>query len=182
MSERPNPDNDEELDRPCLEECIPGLADAQTCHEKADALLRAIADPSITDAEDDIDLIVDNAFYALIHIDDLPDHTVDVMQSLLAYKDHIDQSHGNQMKACDVLAHMGERAKKCLPTLHDNLPLAESDHDADKALALRSARAIWKISGDPTCAMEVTHRLLQGEEDWIVNHAQRILDEIGSHK
>ena len=180
MSQMPKPEPEEKSERPCLEECIPGLADAETWHEKADALLAAIADPSIIDAEDDFDLIVDDAFYALMHIDDLPDHTVDVMQSLLVYEDHIDSSHSNKMKACDVLAYMGERAKTCLSTLHGNLSLAESDDGFDKTLALRSARAIWKISCDPKCAVEVASRLLQDEEDWIANHAQSILAEIDS--
>ena len=113
------------MHRPCLEECVPGLTDAQTWHEKADALLRVIAEPSIIDVENDFDLIVDDAFAALCSIPDLPDHAVYVMQEILNYEDHIDLSHSNQMYACDVLACMGAKAKSCLPTLHKNLLLAD---------------------------------------------------------
>ena len=167
-----------EKDRPALEERIPGLADAQTWHEKADALLRVIGDPSVIDDEDDCDLIVDHAFVALSNIPDLPDKTVDVMQEILTYEDHVDLSRSNQMYSCDVLAHLGERAERCLPTLRKNLLLAESNSNSDKALALRSARAIWKISGDPQPVERIASMLLRDEEDWIASHAQSLLDEV----
>lgn len=84
------------------------------------------------------------------------------------------------MAAIDLLAHMGVQAKPAFATLIDLLPLVESDRDSDKLLALRAARARWKITGDSEPALEVAEKSADDEEPWLSIHAADLLSGVDS--
>ena len=100
------------------------------------------------------------------------------MRAILADEDDSDLVFNRKVAACEVLAHMGPQAKPALATLIDLLPLAESDRDSKRWLALRAARAVWKITGDSSPAAEVAGKLAVGEEAWLRIHAAELLGEI----
>jgi len=63
-----------------------------------------------------------------------------------------------------MLAHVGPKAKPALAILNDLLPLAESDREDKWWLALRTARAFWKISGDSSPAVGIAEQMVDGEQ------------------
>lgn len=77
-----------------------------------------------------------------------------------------------------MLAHMGPQAKPALATLNDLLPLVESNRDGDRLLALRTARAVWKITGNSSPAVDVAGKPTEDEEAWLRVHAADLLGEI----
>ena len=102
------------------------------------------------------------------------------MRAILADEDDSDLVLNRKVAACEVLAHMGPQAKPALATLIDLLPLAESDRDSKRWLALRAARAVWKITGDSSPAAEVAGKLAEDDEAWLRIHAAELLHKIGS--
>lgn len=100
------------------------------------------------------------------------------MLAILADMDDSDHVLTRKVAAIDVLAHMGPQAKPAFAILNDLLPLAESDRDIEQWLALRAARAVWKISGDSKRALEIAEKLAEDEEAWLRVHAADLLGEI----
>lgn len=158
-----------------LEDCIPALATAHSDEEDVAALLAVIADPSLVEGHEDVDLVLDASLVALLDYDELPDRTIDVLLTILAAEEDDDVTLVKKMAACDVLASMNERASAAIPVLVDLLPLDESDRDFERWLALRAARAIWNISGDPQPAAEVARKLAEDEQEWLTIHAENLL-------
>lgn len=153
--------------------------EAKTDDLKINTLLDLLS--SGFDNDSDLDAVRDAALHHLLRFPRLPDHTVEIMLSIIADEDDSDLVLTRKMAACDVLGHMGQQAETSLPTLNDLLPLAESKHDFKRWLALRAARAVWKITGDSAPALEVASKILDDEEQfWLVIHAQELLREIGS--
>jgi len=159
------------------------FADLQPCQphtndEKIAALLDLLAGGFEGDA--DLDVVRDAALHHLLRFQQLPERTIGIMQVILADEDDSDLALNRKVAACDVLAHIGPKAKPALAILNDLLPLVESDWDSDRWLALRAARAVGKISGDSEPAMEVAARLAEDEEAWLRVHANDLLREIDS--
>lgn len=163
-----------------LEDLIPALATAKSDDEEIEALLDAIADPSLIVGHEDIDLVLDASLVALLDYDELPDRAIDLTLGILSAEEDDDVALVRKMAAADVLGHMGGQSSVAIPVLNGLLLFASSERDFERWLALRAARALWKITGDPNPAVEVATRLLQDREEWLVVHAQNLLGEIGS--
>lgn len=151
-----------------------------TDDDRISALLGVLADPSSFTGDEDMDLVRDSALCALLQFPKLPERTVEIVLSILADNHDSDLTLTRKMAACDVLGHMGQQAESSLPTLYDLLPLAESKHDFKRWLAVRAAKAIWKITGDSEPALEVAARLTEDAQFWLVIHAHDLLGEINS--
>lgn len=80
--------------------------------------------------------------------------------------------------ACDQLAELGPAAIEAIPAL---LRCADDVTDIieSRSMRLAAARAIWKITGDPTLSVGVCERLLADRECWYRRHAVELLDDIG---
>lgn len=150
----------------------------QTDEEKIDTLLALLASGFENDA--DLDAVRDAALHHLLRFPRLPERTRGIMQSILDDGDDSELVLTRKVAAIDVLAHMGPQSKTALATLNDLLPLAESDRDDKRWLALRAAKAIWKISGDSSPAMKVASRLADDKEAWLRVHAADLLGEIAT--
>lgn len=150
---------------------------AQTNEQKIDTLLDLLAGGFENDA--DLDVVRDAAILHLLRFALLPDRTTAIMLGILADDDDSDLVLNRKVAACDVLSHMGQQAKPASAALIDLLPLVGSDRDNDKWLALRAARAMWRISGDSSSAMEVAEKMAKDEEAWLRIHAADLLGEIG---
>jgi len=151
---------------------------AQTDDQQIDILLDLLACGFENDA--DLDVVREAALNHLLRFPRLPDRTTAIMLGILADEDDSDLVINRKVVAIDVLAHMGPQAKPALTTLIDLLPLVESDRDSKRWLALRAARAIWKITGDSAPALEVASKMLDDEEAWLMIHATGLLGEIKS--
>ena len=156
-----------------LQPCQP-----QTDDQKIDTLLDLLAGGFENDA--DLDVVREAALSHLLRFPQLPDRTTAIMLGILSDEDDSDLVLTRKMAACDVLAHMGQQAKLALATLIDLLPLVESDRDNDRWLALRAARAMWKITDDSECALEIAEKLTEDEQFWLTIHASDLLSEIDS--
>lgn len=150
---------------------------AQTNEEKIDTLLDLLASGFENDA--DLNAVRDAALHHLLRFPRLPDRTIQVMKTILADEDDSDHVRNRKVAAIDVLAHTGPQAKPAFATLNDLLPLVESDRDSKRWLALRAARAVWKITGDSSLAAEFAAKLAEDEEAWLRIHAAELLAEIG---
>ncbi|MEW4454533.1 hypothetical protein AB1L30_17790 [Bremerella sp. JC817] len=151
---------------------------AQTNEEKFETLLDLLSSGFVNDP--DLDLVRDLALQHLLTFPQLPDRTIDIMRSILADMDDSEPVLNRKVAAIDVLAHMGPQAKPAFATLNGLLPLMESDRDIERSLALRAARAMWKIAGDSELAAEVAGKLVEDEEKWLVVHAAELLGELDS--
>ncbi|MCB9871483.1 MAG: hypothetical protein H6837_16625 [Planctomycetes bacterium] len=100
------------------------------------------------------------------------------MLGILSDEDDSDLVLNRRVAACDVLAHIGQQAKPAFATLNDLLPLVESDRDIERWLALRAARAVWKITGDSSPAADVAGKLAEDEEAWLRIYAAELLGEV----
>lgn len=149
----------------------------QTDDQKINVLLDLLAGGFENDA--DLDVVRDAAIQHLLEFPCLPDRTIEIMLAILSDEDDSDLVLNRKMAAIDVLAQMGPQAKPALATLNDLLPLAESDRDSSRWLALRAARAVWKLSGDSSSAMDIASRLADDVEAWLRVHAADLLGEIG---
>lgn len=161
-----------------LEDVIPALATANSDQVEIEALLDAIADPSLIVGHEDIDLVLDAALVALLDYDELPDRTIDVMLGILAAEEDDDVALVRKMAACNVLASMGEGSERGIPVLVGLIDLHRSEVAFERWLALRAAKAIWKISGNAEPAVEVATPLLRAEF-WLAGHSIGLLVEIG---
>lgn len=149
---------------------------AQTNEQKIDTLLDLLAGGF--EGDEDLDLVRDAALHHLLRFPQLPDRTTAIMLGILADEDDSDLVLNRKVAAIDVLSHMGQQAKPALATLNDLLPLAESDRDNDRWLALRAARAVWKITGDSSPAPDAAGKLAEDEEAWLRVHVAELLGEI----
>lgn len=138
----------------------------QTDEEKIDTLLDLLSSGGF-EGDADLDVVRNSALYHLLRFPRLPDRAIEIMLAILADEDDSDLVLNRKVAAIDVLAQMGPQAKPAFAMLNDLLPLAESDRYNKRWLALRAARAIWKVSGDSSPAMEVASRLAQDEEAWL---------------
>lgn len=157
------------------------FADLQPCQpqsdeQKTDTFLDLLAGGFENDA--DLDVVRDAALQHLLQFPRLPDRTIEIMLAILADEDESDLVLNRKMAAIDVLARIGQQAKPAFATLIDLLPLVGSDRDIERWLALRAARAIWKITGDNQPAAEVASQLVVDEEAWLRIHAAELLGEI----
>lgn len=157
------------------------FADLQPCQphtndEKIAVLLDLLAGGFENDA--DLDVVWDAALQHLLQFPQLPVRTTAIMLGILDDKDNSDLVMSRKVAAIDVLAQMGPQAKPAFATLNDLLPLVESDRDNDRWLALRAARAVWKITGDSAPALEVASNMLDDEEAWLRIHSVGLLGEI----
>ena len=150
----------------------------QTDEGKIDTLLDLLA--SGFEGDPDLDAVRNAALHHLLRFPRLPERTIDIMLAILADEDDSDLVLNRKVAAIDVLAHMGQQAKPALATLYDLLPLAESERDFERRLALRAAKAVWKITGDSEPALEVALKLTEDEQFWLVIHATELLREIDS--
>lgn len=151
-----------------------------TDEDKISALLGVLADPSSFTGDEDMDLVRDSALCGLLQFPKLPERTIEIMLAILADMGDSELVLTRKMAACDVLGHMGQQADASLTTLNDLLPLAESERDFERWLALRAAKAIWKITGDSERVLEAAEKLTEDEQFWLVIHAHELLGEIDS--
>ncbi len=149
---------------------------AQTDDEKIAVLLDLLASGFENDA--DLDAVRDAALHHLLQFSRLPDRTTAIMLGILSDEDESDLVLNRKVAAIDLLAHTGPQAKPAFATLNDLLPLVESDRDSKRWLALRAARAVWKITGDSSPAADVAGKLAEDEEAWLRIHAAELLGEI----
>ncbi len=156
-----------------LQPCQP-----QTDEEKIDTLLDLLAGGFANDA--DLDAVRHAALHHLPRFPRLPDRARQIMLTILTDEDDCDLVLNRKVAAIDVLAHMGPQAKPALTTLIDLLPLVVSDRDNNRWLALRAARAIWKVTGDSELAAEVAGRLAEDDQFWLAIYANELLSEIDS--
>lgn len=152
----------------------------QTDTAKIDALLDLLA--SGFEGDPDLDLVRDSALHHLLRFLRLPARTIEIMLAILADMGDSDLVLTRKMAACDVLGHMGAQAKPAFATLNDLLPLVESERDSKRWLALRAARAIWRISGDSDSATDVARKLTEDELFWLVIHADCLFTDVGLGK
>ena len=157
-----------------LQPCQP-----QTDEEKIETLLDLLSSGGF-EGDPDLDAVRDAAIQHLLEFPCLPDRTTAIMLAILADEDDSDLVLTRKVAAIDVLAHIGPKAKPAFAALIDLLPLAELDRDNDRLLALRAARAIWKIRGDSSLATEVAGKLAVGEEAWLRIHAADLMGEIAT--
>lgn len=150
---------------------------AQTDDQQIDILLDLLACGFENDA--DLDVVREAALNHLLRFPRLPHRTIQIMLSILADENDSDLVISRKVAAIDLLAHMGVQAKPALAILNDLLPIAESKHDFKRWLALRAARALWKITGDNQPAVEVAAKLAEDEEAWLRVHAAELLSEMG---
>ena len=180
-----------------MERCIPGMASSKNGEERIVALLNAIGDPSsvpevLEDGDDEVyrSDVIEWALHDLLTHDALPDHAVTTMQYHLSIPSEESLLYPYcdiQIAACDVLAHMGERAKPALEELQNLLSCSESDNPHECLLSLKAASTIRHISGDSRPAMAVGTELLHSQpisneelEKWtLVVHAAKLLGSIG---
>lgn len=151
----------------------------QTDEEKMNVLLDLLAGGFENDA--DLDAVRDAALHHLLRVPQLPDRTTAIMLGILADMYDSDLVLKRKVAASDVLAHMGPQAKPALATLNDLLPLVESECDSNRWLALRAARAVWKITGDSAPAADVAAKLAEDEKAWLRIHIAELLGEITSN-
>ena len=151
-----------------------------TDEEKISALLDVLAHPSSFTGDEDMDLVRDSALCGLLQFPKLPERTIEIMLFILADEDDSDLVLTRKMAACDVLGHMRQQAETSLTTLYDLLSIVESDRDFERWLALRAAKAIWKIKGDSEPALEVAEKLTEGGQFWLAMHAHELLGEIAA--
>lgn len=154
-----------------LQPCQP-----QTEEERIAVLLELLSSGFENDA--DLDAVRDAALHHLLQFPRLPERTIGIMLSILAVENDSDLVLNRKVAACDVLAHIGPKAKPAFATLNDLLPLVESDSDFERWLALRAARAVWKITGDSWFAVEVASMVAEDEEAWLRIHANDLLGQI----
>jgi hypothetical protein len=145
---------------------------------KIDALLNVLT--GVFEDDSDLDLVRDLAFQRLLMFPQLPPKTIEIMLAILADEGDSDLVLTRQIAAIGVLAHMGPMAQPALATLTDLLPLAESDYDSKRWLALRASKAIWQITGDPEAVFDVAEKLADDGQFWLVIQARELLLEIGS--
>lgn len=150
----------------------------QSDEEKIETFLDLLSSGFEGDA--DLDAVRDAALHHLLQSPRLPDRTIEIMLAILADEDDSDLVLNRKMAAIDLLAHTGPQAKPAFATLNDLLPLAESDRDIERWLALRAARAMWKITGDSERAVKVASRLSDDEQTWLRIHAVGLLGEMVS--
>lgn len=154
-----------------LQPCQP-----QTDEEKIATLLDLLASGFENDA--DLDVVRDSALHHLLRFPQLPDRTIDIMLAILTDEDDSDLVRNRKVAAIEVLAHIGPKAKPAFAILNDLLPLVESERDSERWLALRAARAVWKITGDSWFAVEVASMVAEDEEAWLRIHANDLLGQI----
>ncbi|MEZ5945192.1 MAG: hypothetical protein R3C18_27780 [Planctomycetaceae bacterium] len=148
----------------------------QTDEEKIDTLLDLLS--SGFENDPDLDAVRDAALHHLLRFPRLADRTTAIMLGILADEDESDLVLNRKVAAIDVLAHMGQQAKPAFAALIDLLPLVESEPDFERWLALRAARAVWKVSGSSSQAMGIAEKLAEHEEAWLRIHAAELLGEI----
>jgi len=156
-------------------------ADLQPCQlqsdeQKIDTLLDLLS--SGFENDPDLDAVRNAALHHLLRFPRLPERTTAIMLGILADEDDSDLVLNRKVVAIDVLAHIGPQAKPALASLNDLLPLVESDRDIERWLALRAARAVWKITGNSSPAVEVASRLSDDEQAWLRIHANDLLGQI----
>lgn len=156
-------------------------ADLQPCQlqsdeQKIDTLLDLLS--SGFENDPDLDAVRNAALHHLLRFPRLPERTTAIMLGILADEDDSDLVLNQKVVAIDVLAHIGPQAKPALASLNDLLPLVESDRDIERWLALRAARAVWKITGNSSPAVEVASRLSDDEQAWLRIHANDLLGQI----
>jgi len=80
--------------------------------------------------------------------------------------------------ACDQLAELSPAAIEAIPAL---LRCAEDVTDIieSRSMRLAAARAIWKITGDPTLFLPICERLLADAECWFRRQVVEMIEEIG---
>lgn len=177
---------------------IPGIASSRNEEERIGALLNAIGDPSSVPevVEEDEDEIyradfIEWALHNLLTCDVLPDHAVAAMQPhlLIPSEESLLYPYCDiQIAACDVLAHMGERATLALENLHNLLSCSESGNPYEGLLSLKAASTIRHINGDTRPAIAVASKLLRSQsinhselDEWtLVVHAASLLGSIGA--
>lgn len=180
-----------------MEKCIPGMASSENNEERIVALLSAIGDPSsvpevLEDGDDEVyrSDVIEWALHDLLTHDALPNHAVATMQSHLSIPSEESLLYPYcdiQIAACDVLAHMGERAKPALEELQSLLSCSESDNPHECLLSLKAASTIRHINGDTRPAMAVANKCLHSQpinhselDEWtLVVHAVKLLGSIG---
>lgn len=158
-------------------------ADLQPCQaqddeEKIAVLLDLLSSGFESDA--DLDAVRDAALHHLLQFPRLPERTTAIMLGILSDEDDSELVLNRKMAAIDVFAHIGPKAKPAFAMLNDLLPLVESDRDIERWLALRAARAMWKIKGDNQPAAEVAGKLAEDDEAWLRIHAAELLGEMDS--
>ena len=156
-------------------------ADLQPCQlqsdeQKIDTLLDLLS--SGFENDPDLDAVRNAALHHLLRFPRFPERTTAIMLGILADEDDSDLVLNRKVVAIDVLAHIGPQAKPALASLNDLLPLVESDRDIERWLALRAARAVWKITGNSSPAVEVASRLSDDEQAWLRIHANDLLGQI----
>jgi hypothetical protein len=161
------------------------FADLQPCQpqsddEKIKALLDLLASGFENDA--DLDAVRDAALQHLLRFPRLPERTIAIMLGILAEKDDSNLVLNRRVAAIDVLAHIGPKAKPALATLIDLLPLAESYRDFYRWLALRAARAIWKIDGNHQVAIDLARKLKENGTIWLRLYAAELVHEIDAYR
>lgn len=80
---------------------------------------------------------------------------------------------------CNELADIGPDAREAVPAL---LLCADdmTDSTVAKFMRLAAARAVWRISGDPSVYTPICERLLLDRECWFRRHVIELLEEIAN--
>lgn len=104
-----------------------------------------------------------------------PPEPLDIEDALLPHED--DQPFLLREVVCDELAAIGPDAREAVPAL---LLCADdmTDSMVAKSMRLAAARAVWKISGDPSVYIPICERLLLDQECWFRRHVVELLEEI----
>lgn len=86
------------------------------------------------------------------------------------------------INAALALGTVGPEEREAIPALRNCLAFVDSDDDLLRTLALESARAIWRISGEAETPLEVAKQLLMDEDATLRAHAAALLGEIAPRK
>lgn len=124
-------------------------------------LIRLLADPNDADA-------LDRAFGE--------PEPLDIDDALLPHED--DRPYLLKEVVCNELADLGPEAREAIPAL---LRCAENMTGTTVArfMRLSAARAVWKVSRDPSLYIPICERLLLDRECWLRRQVVELLDEFG---
>lgn len=104
------------------------------------------------------------------------DEPPNIDDAMLPHPD--DQPYLLREVVCDELATIGPDAADAVPAI-----LLCADEEADSTVAkfmrLAAARAVWRITGDPSVYIPICERLLLDRECWFRRSVVELLEEIG---
>lgn len=100
---------------------------------------------------------------------------LDIDDGLLPHED--DQPFLLKEVVCNELAEFGPDAQEAVPAL---LRCAEDETYSTPArfMRLAAARAVWKVSHDPSLCIPICKQLLLDQECWFRRHVVELLEEI----